>query len=125
MTFDSDNTNTYDENDTNNIGYFIKNTYSSLVSESLVGTIEVSLPTAIQLSNVDGINFDASSSNAFKLDSSWLLSTYYWTRTAYSLNATHIWYVGGSNGGLNLDVANDKLDVRPVITTLKTNLLAK
>ena len=127
MAFDPDNTNVYNETDSNNIAYFIKNTYAPLVTTSLPNTINVSMPTADQIANVDSIAFSSNSSSAFFLTSSWLLTTNYWTMTARTAYSNHIWLVSGLVSSLTSSSAYDTeySGIRPVITTPKTNLIAE
>ena len=126
MAFDSDGTNSYDESDANNVGYFIKNIYAPRVSSSLPNTTNITLPTAEQLANADGKVF---SQSPLDLTSSWLLTTNYWTQSSTS-TSSNVWFISGNTvtaGGLRGNNASTSLwyGVRPVITTLKTNLLAQ
>ena len=126
MAFDSDGTNSYDESDANNVGYFIKNIYAPRVSSSLPNTTNITLPTAEQLANADGKVF---SQSPLDLTSSWLLTTNYWTQSSTS-TSSNVWFISGNTvtaGGLRGNNTSTSLwyGVRPVITTLKTNLLAQ
>jgi len=114
MAFDLDKTTTYDENDSNNIGYFIKNTYTPLVTSALPGTINVTLSTVQQIT-------DAGLSN------SWLFTTTYWTQTVSDSSKGSMKYVNGHGAYLGNAYADDlnANGARPVITTPKTNLLAE
>jgi len=127
IAFDPDNTNEYDESDSNNIGYFIKNTYAQKVIKSLPGTTNVTLPTAEQLTIADGQTFSDSRVN---LTNSWLLTTDYWTKTKQNTTfqvGMRLWFVyrgissiTGTTAGLD-----GHPGARPVITTPKSNLLAE
>lgn len=117
--FDPNNTNTYSETDSNNIGYFIKNTYAPKVTAALPGTTTVTIPTAYQIASADGKTFNSSGSNP--LTSSWLLTTYYWTKTSNITGGVHQVYnksIGGSSASIS-----SLHGARPVITTLKSNLI--
>ena len=122
MAFDSDNTNAYNEDDSNNIGYFIKNTYKPIVTTILPGTTDVTLPTAYQIGAAMNIDFKNEQTD-YSISSSWATTTIYWTKTAYPLE-TFVWNVRGSFPDISRRVANDSnmAGARPVITTLKTNL---
>ena len=123
MAFDSDNTNSYNESDSNNIGYFMKNIYEPLVINQLPGTTSVTLPSTTQIAAVDGQVFNESS---ISLTTSWLLTTNYWTQNNFT-DLTDVWVVDGSNFTIvNGDAHNSgSIGVRSVITTLKSNLIAK
>ena len=118
IVFDSNSTNKYDESDSNNIGYFIKNTYAPLVVKSLPGTTNVTLPTATQIATADGQVFNQ---EILYLSNSWLLTTNYWTSTARNSSTTAVWYVGSANFVLNMggNAANTNYGVRPTITVPK------
>jgi len=132
MVFDPNNTATYDENDSNNIGYFIKNTYTPLVIATLPQTTNVTLPTAIQLASADGKTF-ADSITSFKsitIDSTWLKTTNYWTKTAVVSTPSNAWVLFGSYTASHLNSYSSSYSptffgARPVITTPKSNLLAQ
>jgi len=126
MAFDSDNTKTYNQSDNNNIGYFIKNTYAPLVTTSLPGTSNVTLPTAEQIATAD----EKKLNNYYEilaLTNSWLITTNYWTRTSRSSTTYGVLIVDGSNFQLGNNSADSTVycGARPVITTPKTNLLAE
>ena len=123
MAFDTDGTNVYDETDSNNIGYFIKNTYSSLVTAALSGTTNVTLPTAVQIATADGKTFNQ---EQLFLTNSWLLTTDYWTKTAASSSGS-VWGIAGDDGDIYIHTAysSTRLGARPVITTPKSNLVAE
>ena len=126
MKLDPDNTNVYDEEDSNNIGYFIKKTYKPLVESSLPGSTNITLPTVKQISAVDNIDVDVSSNKEYKLISSWLKTTNYYTKTTNTGYSYYIWGVYGSNNDIRTVQPKNPSNfygVRPVITTLKTNLL--
>lgn len=117
--------NTYNESDTSNIGYFMKNTYKPLVTSSLNGTNSVTLPTAAQIANADGKVFN---NEYLSITNSWLLSTNYWTITPHTNASLEYVVVGDYYSGYNLNAyytngSNASYGVRPVITTLKTNLI--
>lgn len=122
LAFDSDNTNIYDENDSNNIGYFIKYIYEPLVTSVLPSTTNITLPTAEQIALADSKSFNQSN---LALNSSWLLTTNYWTKTAYASNNSDVWRVNGEGFYILHYYAYYPYDfgVRPVITTLKSNIL--
>lgn len=123
MAFDSNNTQTYDENDSNNIGYFIKNTYTLNVTKLLFETKNITLPTAFQIAVADNQTFNYSD---LKITNDWLLTTNYWTITKFTTNTYGVWIIYGINSALNGSGGSDDINygARPVITTLKTNLLA-
>ena len=124
MAFDPNSTNKYDESDSNNIGYFIKNTYAPLVVKSLPGTTNVTLPEAKQIALADNQVFNNS---GLVLKSSWILTTNYWTITPHISNTLYSWFVYSSSTSLstNSTPSTSNSGARPVITTLKTNLLAQ
>ncbi len=121
--FDIDNTNIYDETDSNNIGYFIHNVYTPKVIQSLPGTIGISLPTADQIAIADGKIFN--SNEYMTLSNDWLCTTNYWTKTSSSLSKTNVWNISGHSKILSDHYAAQTqifFGIRPVITTLKANL---
>lgn len=124
MAFDVDNTNTYDVADSNNIGYFIKNTYSPLITKSLPETTNITLPTAEQIVNADNQVFQ---NQGLGLTTSWLVTTNYWTKSANTTYTNIVWAVYGIHSTINdgNTSVSDVCGARPVITTLKTNLLDK
>lgn len=124
MIFDPNDTNIYDVNDSNNIGYFIENTYKPLVTMALVETTNVTLPTAAQIALADGKTFDELS---IGIDSSWLLTTNYWTKTDYTSLSYDVWGVFGEENNLSYNYVGHSTHygARPVITTLKTNLISE
>jgi len=124
MAFDSDNTNKYDESDSNNIGYFIKNTYAPKVKALLPGTTEVTLPTVKQMVEADGELFD-SSQTIIPLKSSWILTTSYWTQTSSSVGSSFVWRIIGSSSRTYANVAesSNSCGARPTITTPKSNIV--
>ena len=105
-----------------------------MVTTALPNTTNVTLPTVDQIQNVDNVTVDISSNSAFKLSSNWLLTTSYYTKTA---NTNYSYYVWGVCVKTNTDaIANDLRTVRPtnpsdifgarpVITTLKSNLMTE
>jgi hypothetical protein len=124
IAFDTDGTITYNESDNNNIGYFIKNVYESKVLSSLSGTTNVTLPTVSQIALVDGISINLNNSSPYSITSSWLSTTNYWTSNSSVLDAA-MWFVYGGTSQLTALAAahNNGSGARPVITTLKTNLI--
>lgn len=123
MSFDPDNTNIYDETDANNIGYFIKNTYAPKVK--LIETSNITLPTATQIALVDNKTVNEDVLQIITLSSNWLLTTNYWTRSAMTAANVSAWSVGSDVSQLRWDLAHYSypFGARPVITTLKSNLL--
>lgn len=119
--FDSDNTNTYDESDSNNVGYFVKNTYAPKVLAALPGTTKVTIPTAEQIAIADGKTFNQ---DALSLTNSWLMTTNYWTQNGNSTTTDIAWGVSGEYRKIYGFLAHIQSRVRPTITTLKSNLLA-
>lgn len=123
IAFDDDNTNDYDESDSNNVGYFIKNIYEPLVIESLPGTTYVSLPTAMQIVEAD---FQTFNQGSISLNNLWLLTTNYWTKTISTATSStsFLWHVIGGDANINHHSANvsDFDGIRPVIITLKSNI---
>lgn len=118
--FDYDSTSVYDEDDSNNIGYFIKNTYAPLVQASLPGTTNVTLPTIEQILEADGQEYDNNSS--YSLSSDWLLTNQYWINSAIYKNSNYT--VSTYSGNIYNSSSNNYSSyiARPVITTLKSNI---
>ena len=81
----------------------------------------VTLPSMEQLAKVDGKSFEQ---NQITFTSSWLTTTSYWTKTASNINSSFVWNVVGDYNNSYIKYANDKASagVRPVITTLKSNI---
>ena len=125
--FDSDFKNIYDENDSNNIGYFIKNIYSPLVSKEMPGVTNISLPTLKQISNLLGIDepisFTFISKQQLELYP-WLFQTNYWLKDTTNTNPWHV--VGDTKPNLDYGLgAGDSayLGARPTITIPKKYIL--
>jgi len=121
----SSTTNEYDEEDPNNIGYFIKYTYAPLVTKVLPGTTNITLPTAEQIANADGQTFAPNQTETISLNTSWLINTRYYTKTPYFDDFENVWAVNDHYRQLEYYYAyyGYDYDARPVITTLKTNIL--
>lgn len=124
MMFDEDGSYTYDENDTNNIGYFVANTYAPKVTASLPGTTNVTIPTSDQLRSADIIfHFPGGDADIYE---SWLLSSSYWVKPGKFDSSDYIFamefYDGNNYGSLRTSWPEQNLSIRPVITTLKSNI---
>ena len=121
----------YDINDENNIGYFINNTYMPLVTQSLPGTINVTIPTAQQIALADFKEVELYKPLNLSTNS-WITTTMYWTSTGYVGNGingptTYVYVVYGNTSALAVSEyakQDYRYGVRPVITTLKSNLLS-
>ena len=120
--FDVDGTNIYDENDNNNIGYFIKNTYAPLVKKSLSGVINVDLPTVQQIAHVENIS---NIENGFSIKSSWLKTTNYWTKNVFNDTTDQVFSVYGYYSSANSyhSIYNGGMGVRPVIIISKKQII--
>lgn len=118
--FDYDGTNVYDENDSNNVGYFIKNTYAPLVQAALPGTTNITLPTIEQILEADGQEYDNNTS--YSLSSDWLLTNQYWINSWIYNNSNYA--VSTYSGYIYNSSSNNYSSyvARPVITTLKSNI---
>ena len=128
MRFDPDNTNVYDDTDSNNVGYFLKTVYSKKVSEALPNTKNVTLPTVEQIEKVDDISVDVSLNTEYALFSDWLLTTSYYTKTSNTSYSYYVWAVYAKETARDIRTAqpinpSSIYGVRPVITTPKNNLL--
>ena len=90
--------------------------------KNLPGTVDVTIPTILQIISADGQTF---SELTVPLNNSWLATTSYWSKTSRTYFDNHVWNVYGGETRLNYAVANHKtgFGARPVITTLKTNLI--
>lgn len=88
------------------------------------GTTNVTLPTADQIVLADGQIFNQADLN---LTSSWLLTTAYWTRTSSNAVYFYVWLVNSEYSNLadTYSTVSNRFGARPVITTLKYNLVAE
>ncbi len=116
---------TYNEESEGNIGQFTKYTYMPLVRDALPGTSLVTIPTAEQIANANNVVFSDGDMSNHDLSNSWLVSTDYWTKTPNSSIPVFVWLVSGYYSSLQYSTMPDAANagLRPVITTLKSNLL--
>ncbi len=127
MAFDSNNSSTYHEDDSHNIGYFIKNVYAPIVSSQLLQTTNITLPTAEQIASIENKVFINDVEQVLHFDHSntdWFLTTYYWTKTPRLDYPGQVWIVYSYYQQLATANSSDSTanGARPVITTLKSNL---
>lgn len=122
MIFDGDNTNVYDSTDSNNIGYFIKNTYESIINSSLSGITSIGLPTVYDIVLADNQQFN---NFYIKLNNNWLTTTSYWTMTAKADTTDLLWSIQGESGNIYdyYPNTNDIYGVRVKITSIKSNIV--
>ena len=90
---------------------------------SLLETTNITLPTANQITSADNQTFNQSE---VTFVNKWLTTTNYWTKTASTSYNYGVWSIYGYNIDIDISGASiaDRSGARPVITTLKTNLLA-
>ena len=102
-----------------------------LVTQSLPGTINVTIPTAQQIALADFKEVELYKPLNLSTNS-WITTTMYWTSTGYVGNGingptTYIYVVYGNTSALAVSEyakQDYRYGVRPVITTLKSNLLS-
>ncbi len=121
LAFDTEDQPYYDETDSANIGYFIKNTYLPKLQLALGSSTTATLPTAEQIAEADDQFFEDGSTY---INSKWLTTTNYWTTTISGYDQS-LWNMSGSSSTIysSSPSTDSRIGVRPVITTLKTNLV--
>ena len=115
--FDSNNTNEYDPYDSNNIGYYVKNTVESYIKNSIKNNGGKEASTKARLLTKE--EYDKITKKGSEIPS-WVkvANGYgYWLMTKVGSN---VYYFNGSS--LSQATPTSYYRVRPVITTLKSNL---
>ena len=114
--FDSNNTNEYDQYDSNNIGYFVKNTVEAYIKNSINNNGGNSTGTTARLltkEEYDNITNKGQEIPSWMIGSFWLMSNEEGSN-GYYFNGTSL---------ANTSSFTSSYRVRPVIITLKSNII--